>query len=249
MKRIDAQGRRVLIIPDTHIPYHHVDAWRFLGAVKDKYLDHDKKGRLLSQVIHLGDELDKHAISFHDSDSELFSAGHELEVSKEEIHKKGGLYELFPDLNILESNHGSLVYRRAKHHGIPLEYFKSYEDVLETPGWSWHEDIVLETRVGPIYLCHGKTANYGKLCKEEGMSAIQGHFHGKFEVTWHKTKLSERFNCFAGCLINRDSMAFHYGKNHLPKAILGCVLISSSGYPRLIKMTLDDKGRWNKKLP
>lgn len=239
---INASRKRVLVIPDQHLPYVHRDALKFLAAVKEEYLEEN------SIIINLGDELDKHAISFHPSDSELFSAGDELKAAKEIIHKPNGFYELFPKMYICESNHGSLVYRRAKHHGIPLEYFKSYAEILETPNWSWHEDIVVKTKLGPVYFTHGKSATYGKLCKEEGMSCVQGHFHGKFEITWHKTKFTDRFNCFAGCLIDRDSLAFAYGKNHIPKAILGVVLLSKEGYPRLIKMELKNN-RWNGKLP
>ncbi len=239
---INASRKRALIISDLHIPYHHPDAFKFLAAIKDKYLEKN------SVIINLGDELDKHAISFHQSDSELFSAGDELEKAKEIIHMKGGLHELFPKMNLCESNHGSLVYRKAKHHGIPLEYFRSYSEILETPKWAWHEDIVLKTKRGPVYITHGKSGIYGKLCKEEGMSCIQGHYHSKFEITWHKTKASERFNCFAGCLIDRQSMAFAYARNSIPKAVLGVAILSREGYPRLIKMDIKNN-RWTGNLP
>lgn len=57
------------------------------------------------------------------------------------------------------------------------------------------------------------------------------------------------YNKNSGCLIDRDSLAFAYGKNHMPKAILGCTLISKEGYPNLIRMELNVNNRWNKKLP
>lgn len=243
MHRINAKDRRVLLISDLHIPYHHVDAFKFLQAIKEKYLN--KK----SVVISLGDEIDGHAISMHPSDVDLFSAGHELELSIEKIHCKGGLHDLFPSLVLLTSNHGSLVYRRAKLHGLPLHTIKSYQEILETPKWLWYDDIVLETKLGDVYLCHGKSGAYNKLSKEVGCSAVQGHFHGKFEITWAKSINKERFNMFCGCLINETSLAFAYGKNHLPKPILGVGMLSESGYPRLIKMNLNKKNRWDGKLP
>lgn len=238
---IDAIGRRVLIIPDLHCPFNHVDSFRFLSKIKEKYLDSR------SIIMNLGDEVDGNQISFHDKDPDMpFSPTTELEAAINEIQK---LKELFPKMYLCESNHGSLVYRRQKAAGLPRHYFKSYQEILNTPKWHWSEDFILKTKLGPIYLCHGKTATYGKLAKEEGMSSVQGHYHGKFEVTWHKSKNSERFNCFAGCLINRRSMAFNYGKNHIPKAILGAVLISKQGYPKLIKMSINEKGRWDGRLP
>ena len=241
MKTINAQGRRILIIPDLHVPFHHPDAFNFLSEVKHKYLD--KK----SIIINLGDEIDNHAISFHDSDPDIpFSASEELEKAVEYIKD---LYEIFPKQYLCESNHGSLVYRRQKHHGIPRRVFKSYQEILGTPKWEWHEDYCIKTKLGDIYICHGKTATSGKLSKEMGCSAIQGHYHGKFQIMWNKTVTKDTFDAYSGCLIDRESLAFAYGKNHIPKPVLGCLLISKMGYPRLMKMILNDKGRWIWELP
>lgn len=238
MKNINGLNKRVLIIPDTHEPYTHQDAYKFLKAVKQKL-----KPEI---VIHLGDETDGHAISFHDSIPDMDSAGAEL------IKAKKGLDELesiFPILDILESNHGSLIYRRMKAHGIPMDYIKPLKELYDKPKWNWHEDIILSTALGDIYLCHGKSGVYGKLAKELGISAIQGHYHSKFEITWHTTKVYEKFNMFCGSLVDREHLAFSYGKNHLPECMLGCGYISAHGYPNLIKMNLNKKGRWDGKLP
>ena len=62
----------ILLIPDLHIPYHHPDSFAFLDAVKRKYKP--------TEVINLGDMEDNHAISFHESDADLFSAGDELKL-------------------------------------------------------------------------------------------------------------------------------------------------------------------------
>lgn len=249
MKTINAKNKRVLIISDCHIPYMHKDMHIFLKAIKEKYLVDENGSMKNSLVLHIGDELDKHAISFHKSDVDLFSAGHELEKSIEILHMKDGLYEMFPKMHLCDSNHGSLVYRRAKADGIPLRYYKSYQEVLGTKKWSWHDEVILETKLGEVYLCHGKTSTYGKLCKEQAMSAIQGHFHGKFEITWHSSSTRSRFNMFIGCLIDQQSMAFAYGKNSTQKPILGVGMLSREGYPKLIKMNLDKNGRWDKRLP
>lgn len=240
MKKLDAKGKRVLIIPDTHAPYHHIDTIRFLRAVKKKYLNSS------SLIMHLGDEIDGASISFHDKDPDLdFSPCTELIAAKKFI---SNLQKEFSKVYLCDSNHGSLVYRRAKKYGLPLMVLKTYQEILEAPKYEWHEDYELSTNLGKIYICHGKSATYGKLAKEMSCSCIQGHFHGKFEITWHKTIRREIFNCFSGCLVDREHMAFSYGKNHLPKPILGCTIISKEGYPRLIKMEIVD-GRWTGKLP
>lgn len=226
MHKINAKNKCVLIIPDLHIPFEHRDALKFLTAVADKY-----KPEI---IINLGDEIDGKSLNFHDkSPQDLFTPCKELEISIKKISK---FKNLFPNVHLCESNHGSLIYRRAEKFGIPYHALKSYAEILETPTWYWHEDIVLDTAIGPVYLCHGKTSSYGKLAKEMGMHACQGHFHSKFEITWHKSIMADRYNLFSGCLINYNDLAFNYGKNHLPKPILGCTIITSTGIPELIKM-------------
>jgi len=120
----------ILVISDTHFPYHHPDTVSFLKALKKKYKP--------DKVVHIGDELDFHALSFHPSDPDLLSPGNELLAG---ISTISPLYRLFPDVDLIESNHGSMVYRKAKYHGIPREVFKSYRKVLGAPmGWKWHFD-------------------------------------------------------------------------------------------------------------
>ena len=57
----------ILIISDMHIPYHHQDSLEFLKYIKNKHNP--------TRVICIGDELDKHSLSYHDHDPDLPSAG------------------------------------------------------------------------------------------------------------------------------------------------------------------------------
>lgn len=237
MKQIDARKKSVLIIPDTHCPYQHQDWLRFLTATQKQYQT--------KLALHLGDELDNHSLSFHDHDSDLYSAGDELNKAIELLHE---LEAMFPKLLLCDSNHGSLAIRRFKKNGIPMKYIRTLQEIYGTPGWSWNEDYIIKTVSGDIYVCHGKSATYGKLCKEVGMSSIQGHFHGKFEITYHHSVTATRWNMITGCLINRESLAFAYGKNHIPKPILGAGVITDAGLPLLIKMDLTKDGRWTGKI-
>ena len=244
MKRINAIGRSCLIIGDLHIPFHHVDSWRWLTAIKKKYLNKQ------SIVLSIGDEVDGHAISFHDKDPGIpFSPSSELESCIETIHMKGGLHELFPKLILLDSNHGSLVFRRAKKGGLPLHYLKELKDVYETPKWSWYDEVYLKTRQGNIYVCHGRSSASGKLAGSLGCSTIQGHYHGKFGVTWYSNGSQSRFCCYTGCLVDSKSLAMSYGRLHLQKPIMGSTLISTDGLPTPLLMTLDKNNRWDGKLP
>lgn len=222
--RIDARGKRVLIISDLHIPYSIPGYFSFL-----KWILETKKPDI---IINIGDEVDYHAQSMHDHDPDCDSAGKELDKSIIELQE--GLHALFPKMYLLESNHGSMIARRAKKSGIPVRAIRDLPDLYETPNWSWHEEIVLLTEQGPVYLCHGKSGAYGKLCKETGTSAIQGHFHGKFEITYHRGPLGIRYNMFVGCLADQSALAMAYGKNFMQKFINGVGFITSNGTPKLI---------------
>ncbi|HEY9705642.1 MAG TPA: metallophosphoesterase [Allocoleopsis sp.] len=232
-------NKSILIISDLHYPYNHPDVIDFLKALDKKYK--------FDKIISVGDELDYHAISFHDSDPDLMSAGDELQTS---INRMKPLYKLFPDMDLVESNHGSLVYRKQKAHGLPRSVIKSYRDILEAPKtWRWHDDLLIKTNTGDnVYICHGKSADVLKLSMSMGMSCIQGHYHEKFEIRYWGNKLGLYFGMIVGCLIENSSLAFAYNKLNLKRPVIGCGGIIN-GQPRLFPMLLNKNGRWTKDVP
>ena len=121
VRKVDKEedNSRILFISDMHIPYHHPDTITFLKHLKEKYNP--------TRVICLGDEVDGHALSYHDHDPDLPSAGDELRKALPIIKQ---VHDIFPVMDIIESNHGSLIWRKAKTNGIPKHYIKSYNDVL-----------------------------------------------------------------------------------------------------------------------
>tara|TARA_R110002126_G_C10396567_1_gene495508 strand:- start:566 stop:1273 length:708 start_codon:yes stop_codon:yes gene_type:complete len=228
----------VLVISDTHEPYGHPDNIKFLRAVKKKYKP--------DRVIHVGDETDKHALSFHDSDSELFSAGDEL---KQAIKNLKEYYALFPKVDVMHSNHGSMVYRKAKAHGIPLSYLKSYNDVLEAPkGWIWHNDLVVKLSNGKeCYFNHGLGADIKKVSQSMGMSCVAGHYHNTFKIDYWANPNDLYFGMQVGCSINDKSLAYSYNKNTAKRPLIGHGIILD-GHPHLLPMVLDKEGRWTGQL-
>ena len=96
--------KSILCISDLHIPAHHPQAFDFLKLLK-KTLKPDL-------IVNGGDELDKHALSMHDSDPDLPSAGDELRQSKKYIWE---LKKIFPKMILLHSNHSSLIYNSYKY--------------------------------------------------------------------------------------------------------------------------------------
>lgn len=206
----------ILIISDMHIPYHHPQLIPFLKRLKEKYNP--------TRVICIGDELDMAKLSYHEHDADLPSAGDELRLALKTIKD---LFELFPKMDVLESNHGSLVYRKAKTHGIPRHYIKSYNNVLGVDdGWKWHFDLTVKLPDGQhVYFTHGKSADGLKLSQTMGMSCVQGHYHEKFGINYWSNPLGTYWSMQIGCLISDSSLAFAYNKVNLKRPIIGCGLI------------------------
>ena len=219
---------RILFISDLHFPYHHPNTFEFLQMLKDRYNP--------TRVIGLGDELDKHALSFHDSDPDLMSAGDELRASLPFIKR---LYEMFPKMDIVDSNHGSMVWRKAKHHGIPRHYIKSYNEVLQVgDGWKWYNDLVITLPDGQqVYVHHGKTKDALKVSQSMGMSFVCGHFHEDFSIKYWANPNGLFFAMNSGCLIDDKSYAFAYNNTNLNRPIIGTSLIID-GVPVLEAMPL-----------
>ncbi len=230
----DFDNSRILVISDLHIPYNHKDSLEFLQHLADKYKP--------TRVICLGDELDKHSLSFHQSDPDLSSAGDELRKSLPVIKR---LEEMFPVMDILDSNHGSMVWRKTKHHGIPRHYIKGYNDVLGVgDGWQWHNDMTIMLPNGQYcYFHHGKTNNIIRLSQQMGMNCVQGHYHESFKIDFWGNATGLYWGMQAACLIDDDSYAFSYNNVNIKRPIIGTGLIINS-LPVLEPMVLDKNGRW-----
>lgn len=225
---------RILLISDLHVPYHHQDAFEFLSHLKHKYNP--------TRVICLGDECENQALSYHEKSPELFSAGYELIEAKKYMKE---LERMFPEMDILESNHGSLAYRKAKSHGIPKEYLKSYNEILGVgEGWKWHHDMVIELPNGSkLYLHHGKSPNVLKLSQQYAMNAAQGHHHNSFSISYWHTPEHLLWGMSVGCLIDNDSLSFSYNKLSIVKPVIGTGLVIDS-LPVLAPMVLGKDKRW-----
>lgn len=234
------KNRYVLCISDLHCPYHHKDTIPFLKALKNEYP--------IDRVICLGDEVDHHSISFHTSDPDLpFSPSSELEKSIQYMHE---LYDLFGKVDVMESNHGSLVYRRQKFHGLSRHVIKSYQEILEAPsGWQWHRDLVLDLSNGQqCYFTHGMNANGLKASQDMSMNIVQGHYHNKFDIEYWSNPNNLYWSMHIGCMIDDDSLAFAYNKNIIKRPLIGHGIIIE-GLPKLLPLIKKKDGRWNKFIP
>jgi hypothetical protein len=227
------QDNNVLVIGDVHAPAYHQDTVHFLSAVKKKFNP--------QRVILTGDEINWESISFHTKNPDLPSPSDELKATIKSLQP---IYNLFPKADILESNHGSLVFRKAIAAGLPTSVIRSYREMIAAPKkWNWHFELTLQTALGPIYFHHGKSSSIEKLSKSMGMSSIQGHYHSKFYVSYWASPIGLFWDANAGAFADHKHMAMAYAKNSINKSIMGCIMIQN-GIPQLLPMVLNKRGRW-----
>lgn len=231
-------NERVLCLSCMHQPYNHPDLLPFLKAIKSEYSP--------DRVIDLGDTWDNHAISFHSTDPDLFSATDEMREARK-ITKQ--VEKIFPKMDITKSNHGSLVSRRVVAAGLPRGLIKSYNEIYQVDsGWKWHLDlsITLPNRQ-QVFFTHGRQANILNFSKNMSMNVVQGHYHGKYGIEYWGNPQNLYWGMQLGCLIDDNKYAFEYNKGHAQRPVIGVGMIINS-FPQLIPLVKKKSGRWNGKL-
>lgn len=229
----------MLVISDLHAPFYHKDTIPFLTAIKKLFKP--------DRIVLIGDECDMNAMNFHEKDPDMaFSPSSELEKAIEHLRP---IYELFPKADILESNHGSLVYRRAKTGGIPRHVLRTYREILDAPiGWKWHNDLTIKLSDGQdCFFHHGRSSKGLGVSQSLAMNYVQGHFHTQFEVQYHATPRGVFWAVTTGCMIDDTSLAFAYNKLSVKRPMIGVTIILD-GHPKLLPLIQDQKGNWIRKI-
>jgi hypothetical protein len=227
----------VLAISDLQYPFAHRDHLDFLKAVADKYSP--------TRVVCIGDEADFHSLSAYTHDPDGYSSGDEYRATLKDLHK---LYQVFPRVVSLESNHTSRPFRKAFEAGIPKLFIRPYREFLEAPvGWSWKEREEID---GVLYE-HGlgMTGQYAHLraALANMQSTVMGHLHANFGVEYAANRKVLVFGMAIGCLMDSDSYASAYGKVFKRKPILGTGIVVR-GIPIPVPMLLKKGGRWSGQL-
>lgn len=224
----------ILVISDLQIPYHHIDSFEFLKEIKKQFKP--------NKIINIGDEADFSGLSFHGQNPDHASAGHELVEIR---HYMSKLEKIFPDMDLVESNHGMLPKRKALSSGIPQAMLKGYNEIYDVgPGWRWHH--FLDVKLPGGLFCrfvHNYESNILNVSKNLGMCVVQGHHHSKFELIYWSNGIKQLWGATIGCLIDDNHSAFSYNKRSSKRPILGCMVIKG-GIPILLPMRLNKSNRW-----
>ena len=110
------------IIADTHIPFEDPN---YLDFCKQTFKEWKCK-----KFIHIGDVVDNHALSYHETNPDGLGAGNEAGQARKKLKKWA---KAFPKLDICIGNHDALAYRKAVTHGIPKDWIRGYNEFWGNP--------------------------------------------------------------------------------------------------------------------
>ncbi len=203
----------VMVIGDLHEPFT-LDGYR-------EFCYEQYKRYKITHVIFIGDIIDNHYASYHESDPDGMGGGDELDLAIERI---GEWVKLFPIADVIIGNHCRLIMRKAFSGGIPRRWIMDYQDVLGAPGWHFTE---ARTYNGVHYI-HGEGPTARTRAKKDLISTVQGHRHPEAYTEYIVGETFKIFGMQVGCGVDRHSYAMAYAKDH-PKPAIGVGIILQHG--------------------
>jgi predicted phosphodiesterase len=212
-------AKNIGIIGDTHEPFCHPDYLNFCYEIFNYFQ--------CKHIVHIGDEVDNHAISYHEKDPDGHSAGKETEMAQEALYR---WYAAFDKVKVCIGNHSALPYRKAHTHGIPKKFIKSYNEIWDAPkGWEWAD----EWEIYDTLITHG-TGSAGqngaiKRAIQNRQSTAIGHIHSHGGVNYSSSRNDIIYGLNVGCGIDIKAYAMAYSKPFPQRPTLGCGLILDEG--------------------
>ena len=214
--------KNVLVIGDLHEPF-----------CLDNYLEHcveTYNKYKCNEVVFIGDIIDNHASSYHETDPDGHSAGQELKMAIQRIKQ---WYQAFPKATIIIGNHDRLIMRKAYSSGLSKMWIKDYAEVLGTPGWNFTESIEIDD----VLYIHGEGGTARARVRRDLQSIVQGHLHSQAYIDWCVGAKFKLFGMQIGCGIDHKSYAMAYGKEG-PKPAIACGVVLQGEVPINIMMNL-----------
>ena len=204
---------RVLVIGDLHTPFEH-----------SAYLAHCKqvaKQFRTTHTIFIGDVIDAHFSSYHETNPDGYGAGEELRRAVEKLKQ---WHKAFPNAEVILGNHDRMAMRKVQTAGLSSKWLRSIEEVLETPSWSYHMRRVYD---GVLYI-HGEGVTARTKVLRSNKSVVQGHRHTEGYVWYVSTEDKPMFGMQVGTGIDAEAYAFTYAKDQ-PPPVLSCGVVLDKG--------------------
>ena len=199
----------VLIIGDMHEPFS-LEA--YLEFCSEQYVKYG-----CNRVIFIGDIIDNHYSSYHETDADGLGGADELELA---IEKIAAWYNAFPNADVIIGNHDRLIMRKAQSSAVPSKWIRDYKEVLGTPQWNFTDRCVVD---GVQYI-HGEGGKAHIKCRADMMSTVQGHWHTEAYTQWFVGANFRVFGMQVGCGVDHDAYAMAYAKRGRKPAV-GCGVV------------------------
>lgn len=204
------------IIGDTHVPYTLKGYREFCEATFEGYG--------VDTVIHIGDLVDNHGLTFHEREPLLHNATGELQDAREALQE---WYRAFPYLTLIQGNHDRLPARQLQKLGMaPSIYLRPLEEVYDMPkGWQVVDDVMIDD----VLYHHGETAlgvnGFRKDAESRMCSTVSGHNHSNAGISATATSQELVWGLAVGCGVNMKHMAFAYGRHFTRKPVIACGVV------------------------
>ena len=212
---ITSSESRILVIGDLHCPFDLEDYFDFCKETYQKWN--------CNQTIFIGDVIDNHYTSYHETDADGYSGGEELDLAIERLQR---YYKEFPIADVILGNHDRLIMRKSQTSAIPSKWIKNYKDVLEVPTWNFTERIEYDS----VQYIHGESGTARTKSKADMQSCVQGHLHTQAYTEFSVGRNFKIFGTQTGCGIDFSSYAMAYAKAGKKPAI-GCAVIIGGHTP------------------
>ena len=213
MKMRSEQVNNVLVCGDLHEPFCLPEYTNFCKEQYDKYN--------CNEVVFIGDIIDNHYSSYHETDADGLGGKDELELAVSRIQR---WYNVFKKATVVIGNHDRIIMRKAQTSSIPSKWIKSYKDVLEVPNWTFTERYVKD---GVQYV-HGEGGTARTKCRADMMNTVQGHLHTQAYCEHYVGRNFRVFGMQVGCGIDFKQYSFAYAKAGKKPAI-GCSVVLNNG--------------------
>ena len=203
-----SSGSRVLVIGDLHAPF-----------TLPGYLDHCEKvyrREGCNRVVQIGDALDNHASSYHESESDSMGSSHELAAARRTLKPWA---ESFPDALAVMGNHDRIIQRKATSSRVAHDWLRPYGEVIGVP-WPFTESLEIDGvlyrhEVGSSPLAAANSA------LKAGQSVVGGHIHTKSGVVY----LGKTFGCLTGVGVDRETYSQRYAKLQIEPYQISCAVV------------------------
>ena len=203
----------VLVIGDIHEPFCIDGYLDFCYNVYIKYR--------CSDVVFIGDLIDNHFSSYHETDPDGMSVGDELDLAKDKIHK---WHEAFPVAKVCLGNHDLIPKRKAHTSGLSSRWIRSIKDILNLPDWDFREYFFIDD----VFYTHGTGKKARMRATADLVSIVQGHYHSESYIYNFVGKRYKIFAMQVGCGIDSKSYAMAYGR-HFNKPHINCGVVLNDG--------------------